>query len=479
MDTEYYFDGHLRWSLLWESPNAAGAFIAALLPLAWMSTALLKFHFKERGSIPPAAGSVIVTLLLSYLLVKTYSRGALLTTGIELLVFFAGGLVVFRDNRAWVLLATGGQALAIGILAWTVGFLGRVAPAYIASDPAATNRLEYWFYGMGLIPVSPWTGLGFRESGWEYLQWMQPLDSDVMVNGLVNSYLELAVEFGLPVVCLWIGLSVAICGKGIGDILSRNSPMGIKEKTAILVATTIWLGWLAGNLTSSLWQHASLWLVPVVGLVFLGVRCRWAKLSISTWTTLGFATAFATGFVLFSGGMKAQEKSGISIRKDDNGYWRASKTISSDAPTTEIWIYPDREVLGKLPGKEARRLLHALPEGFELAYLPRDCERQQTSSQVSNRKIALVCGKQALEHRSFEGYTEVVFLHPDPRLLLRESYPLANYIVAHSDSELFEETFRASDLSTKVFSSTPQGKSLLAVWPEVVIDAIKNKEGSR
>ena len=94
----------------------------------------------------------------------------------------------------------------IGILLWLTDFLWRIEPGYVSQDVSAGNRLTLWKGGLQMIATSPLEGWGRGKSGDGFMHWFQPLDANEAYAGMVNSYLHVGVEYGLPVL---LGVLVA------------------------------------------------------------------------------------------------------------------------------------------------------------------------------------------------------------------------------------------------------------------------------
>ena len=87
----------------------------------------------------------------------------------------------------------------IGILLAATGFFSRIDPRFVAGDASAGNRLVLWKGGLQMMAAAPWHGWGSGRSGSGFMHWFQPLESTQEYAGMVNSYLHVGVEYGLPV----------------------------------------------------------------------------------------------------------------------------------------------------------------------------------------------------------------------------------------------------------------------------------------
>lgn len=479
MKIEYFFNDHARWSLLWESPNAAGTFIIACLPLLWCL--LLMEHAGRTSDLFKGRRCLLVLLLvvaLTFLLAKTYSRGALVALVAELFVFGllswgVKGPSNWRGPAAIASLQMGTLAAA----AWVVGFLQRVDPGHMAADASVTNRLEYWRHGIGLLTIRPWSGLGFRESGLAYMQWAQPVDSELRVSGMVNSYLELAVEFGLPVVCIGLGVTVMVGGRSCHRALCSDQ---IDGKVALAIAgASVWSGWMVSNLFSSMWQFPTLWILPVCSFVLMAVWRTWSFEELWRWSAGGaLSAALAASLALWAANRVAAE-SELNVSRGDDAIWRIQKRADTKPQERKaLYVFVDKKLLGPFPAKEVRRLALALDPGWTIAY----CENGDILSRppLEDDALALILGRQSfgLDAAFARNWSSAVFIHPDPRMLLAPLPAEAEYIVSEGDAPFFRSFLEArADEAKTIEAKTPAGVDFLALWPRIAVEQLDGGPG--
>jgi hypothetical protein len=377
---EYYFGEHLRWSLGWETPNQAGAFLATLLPFAWglITWVWGRSRRADGGTGRWIFGLLAVVLLVVesagfYALARTYSRGALVGLAGSALVW--GGLawwrarkegesdeagsVIYR-NLPWLL-----RMVMVAVCLGITGFHARLAPGHVAEDRSSLNRLVLWQGGAELVAASPLRGWGWGESGAAFMHWTQPLDRREGYLSMVNSYLTVAVEAGLP---KFTGLlAVLLLPLGLAAFVVRRSGRGGAILDNLhLAAVAAWVAWLGCMIFSNLWIIRSLWIVPggaaVAALVFSsgagGVR---------VWRRGAFATAvFALGVssLIWVAGAYWSGKAPLVFQRKADGSVLLSKAHTSDLPKArgegaKLVVVPDTEVLGESYGQELRRWLLA------------------------------------------------------------------------------------------------------------------------
>jgi O-antigen ligase len=211
MEGVYFFGEHLRWNLGWENPNQAGAFVAMVIPWLWAWGRIAC----RNGAVPVEKWLTLAFEMgLWFLLCKTYSRGALVAVVcVGLLEAGRQFWLAKRKNEGarasrmvnWLRIS------GVGLILAGTGLFSRIDPRYVSQDASAGNRLTLWKGGAQMIAASPWEGWGKGESGPGFMHWFQPLDAHESYAGMVNSYLHIGVEYGLPILT---GLWRRDCGFG-------------------------------------------------------------------------------------------------------------------------------------------------------------------------------------------------------------------------------------------------------------------------
>lgn len=258
-DRTYSFHGNARWDLGLGNPNLAGCLLVAILVLAWVAY--------DRCSGRGLIYRIIVISLLEcfglFLILKTYSRGAVVSL---IVCSFVLTIVKWKNQSGWPKWWLG-RFFAGMLIAYSVGFFERMSPEYILNDPSSTNRLDYWYSFCGMIRHFPMGlnstvegGVGWLgASGFEYVNYFQPLGQTFVLNGPVNSFIFISLEYGLfwlvlclvplivCILCIWrarvecvncyIALSVfSIYVSGIFSTLLFRWPVFV-----ILCSLLIWL----------------------------------------------------------------------------------------------------------------------------------------------------------------------------------------------------------------------------------------------
>jgi O-antigen ligase len=280
---EFFSGGHLRWNLGWPTPNYAGAFVATMVVLLW---SLTTSRWRGMGLIAEAAGL--------FLLAKTYSRGAVaawtLAWGFGVLA--SRGWENASQRRIWLarvgllvtmLLVTGfGWSRAAPRLAGAPASdlsmpktLAENKSDGASEDGSVTNRLALWRGGLQMIAAAPLTGWGAGESGRAYMNWYQDIGRTEGYSTMVNSYLHIGVEQGLPVlgavlgVLAWLLTTVwrrrrsARYGVQVED--RRNFSSSVLQSLSLSVAAgAAIVAWAVANVFTTLWIEPKLWIVPVM-----------------------------------------------------------------------------------------------------------------------------------------------------------------------------------------------------------------------
>jgi hypothetical protein len=402
MEGIYFFGEHVRWNLGWSNPNQAGAFVAMWLPWLWALGAWVAGTRNEEGAgrswhglRRDAAATMVLAaeLVLWFLLCKTYSRGALVAVGMTGVVLV--GWRLFRERRLSGIGVMGVRLVGIGVLLFATGFFSRIDPRFVSQDASAGNRLVLWKGGLQMIAASPWSGWGAGESGSGFVHWFQPLDATEKYAGMVNSYLHVGVEYGLPVlvavmtgaVGIWMISWRGVGARRSGHGLARDAPATIR-----MGAGSSWLVFLIANVFSTLWIFGNLWwLAAADGLVILAAG--WTMLGMRSFGMMARAFGMAAVLsLLVATGLYAIGK---SVRSDVRiAYHPGERVVVTGAGRRDarVIIFPESSVLGEDWGKEVRRL--AVSERFRNFEIDAPLGKSANSSIVSDAspQVIVACG---------------------------------------------------------------------------------------
>lgn len=342
MDGIYFFGEYERWNLGWSNPNQAGVFVAMLLAWGWGIADFPKIHSHSyRGGW---VGAVLVgEAWLWFLLSKTYSRGAFLAAVIGMLVYV--GLTRQKAFLPWII-----RLLMIVGIVFSTGFFGRISPEFVVQDGSSMNRLTLWKGGLQMMAVSPWQGWGVGRSGEDYMNWFQPLESDPDYAGMVNSYLHVAVERGLPMLGWCLALAVGflvVCG-----ILVRRQGRAF---SLLASAGSCIAVFLVANIFSTLWIFPNLWWLPTIAcLLILALMCRSSGWKPLIHGVIGATWTFAI-IMLFTVSLQWFGSSFFDTREIRLNKGNIFYGEGGDLEKT-VLLLPDSTVLGEKWGKEMRKL---------------------------------------------------------------------------------------------------------------------------
>jgi hypothetical protein len=371
---------------------------------------------------------------LTWALVKTYSRGALAGLGAAGVVMLAGQ--VFRVPRSkspggWrgLLLAGGLRLVLLVFCLYLSDGFERVAPEYVNADKSVLNRLDLWRGGLELVALRPLAGWGLGNAGQSFMNWTQPIGREEGYKSMVNSYLTVAVEGGLPLFGLmlfaggavvamgvWLSISgvagVVDPGSNLDRVVGRDRGRRPRLQQYIaLAATGGVVGWAGCIFFSNLWIFPGLWVVPgisavvVVSLVFLQSEARTTSFSrpgarvaftVAVAAVVTCATLWATGS-LYTG------REALNVTVEDNTVFLTGKSTQADDPG--ILVLPDMAVLGDRPGQELRRWVQADPSRRLIIPLA-----QPTPVQIKSARLVVAFGK-ACGNPDLAG-AKVILIHP-------------------------------------------------------------------
>jgi hypothetical protein len=503
MEGTYFFGEHLRWNLGWSNPNQAGAFIAMFIPWLWV------LGRRGSGGSGKALGCglllVAAELVLWFLVCKTYSRGALMALGV------AGGIYLLwcawldLERRGWAAI-TGNRPsqclfavriAGIGALLWGTEFLSRIEPEFISQDASAGNRLALWKGGVQMIAAAPWRGWGAGQAGSGFGHWFQNLDAHEKYAGMVNSYLHVGVEYGLPVLALAMTVATAFLatafmaarvaanpasGDGItGRPQDGESSLPARKcftRSILLGAGTSLLVFLIANVFSTLWIFKNLWWLPaadcllIAGLGLLALGRSFPKLALHG-LAAGAAVALVVAVALVGIGRSIPSDVRIVLHRGDNFV-----AISKGSKCGQVLLFPESSVLGEDWGKEIRRLAASSELRGREIVTPTGDAGGATAVTCPRLQTIVACGS-----RFSEGFTALLEF-PDAHLILlhpvgKPEVPDAlkgrvSVILPMLDTRNSGRNWKAACKQRGWESTTSPGvgQDVRLVWPDVLVNAI-------
>ncbi len=420
MNTLYYYNGNLRWSFYWENPNYWAMFLVFVLIGSWAVAYVVLPRLRAPGFIKYIVCAF--ELLIWFLMAKTYSRGGLVAAAAALLLFFIlEKRIQSAGIRAANILA---RLVVVAVICVCVGGAGRISPDYVVQDRSVLNRMDMWQGALVMMKDSPWTGWGNHLGGFSYINWYQPMTANERPVGFVNSYLDVAVEFGAPALCmtLWIFFFLLI-------VALRH-----RKSHETMPAFVILASWGLGNVWSSLWRETLLWIIPIGCVLYLLTVCYRARFlgtgnplnepkqsderpsgrrrPILMNLALAFALSVGIVVVLLSMGRAFSGKYGwiaCPSRGTDKITLIKRHSVSDTADAPEIFM--DGAVFGRYFGKTFRSIAAATTrEQFQI-YPPWAQNPKQTTL---GTKLVVYSGFHAswLAERCILSSHKTVILHP-------------------------------------------------------------------
>ena len=220
-------NGQERMSLWFASPNDLGCVMAATIMMAiWLAE-----HVTARWQ---RAAVILLACGLGFVLLETYSRGALVACCVGVLSYLAA----VRKQHAIHLVVSAGMALIIiGILAGVGRYRARVASiSDLRGDRTINARFRVWQEGMQIIRASPIVGVGLGNFASAYAVLTEGQNRPGHTTA-VNNYLTLCAETGLlTTICYLLILVLTVTAAFRGQ---HGMPHGLQRLNSALAAAVI------------------------------------------------------------------------------------------------------------------------------------------------------------------------------------------------------------------------------------------------
>jgi hypothetical protein len=336
-----------------------------------------------------------------FLLVKTYSRGGLVAAFVAMVAFFlTHGKTCMRLARCfWNLAVRAGLVLT---MCFAFGFAARLAPSHMTQDRSVLNRIDLWKGALVMTSDSPFRGWGHKLGGMTYINWYQPLEHTTRPVGFVNSYLEVAVEQGSPV--LFVAVS---CACAMLLVAAR-----LRRACWIAAAGASLISWLASNLWSSLWFWPGLWILPAVAMLCIliaaiNIKRDWIMIAVLS-TASGLV---AWAFVIGAGNMLADAMP-FQAKPAANGDAAivAGRRMREKIPRPNLELWVDASVTGRYWGRTIRTLLGDTACGNLMVYAPW-ARRSNWIEQPANKRVYSGFQAELSGARDFYKGT-IIVIHP-------------------------------------------------------------------
>lgn len=348
MRTEYVYHGLTRLGYGFENPNHAAAVIACLVPFFW-AFGIVNKNRMWRWAFWSVEASLLALLAL------TLSRGGALAVFLSLIFYW---IISRRFGRARTVSLPFHfltiRLVGLSLLALASGQAARFS-SVVAGDASASNRVELWLGSLRLIAARPWTGWGHGNSGMAYMQWIQDPSVEINYGGLVNTYLEVAVELGLPLfsaACFLLVLPVVLCLK---MAFRTSSP----QSEILLGCASGLVGFSVACFFTSLWRNPVVLLTPgILGISAIAWITRIGMPKV-LWNGIFWAACYASfsGVLICLMVLTMPDRSPWTLRTTPGGVVRFVRKGSSESVSAAILFLPDNRTLGWNYGKEIRRAM--------------------------------------------------------------------------------------------------------------------------
>jgi hypothetical protein len=341
----------------------------------------------------------LIELGVWFLLAKTYSRGGFVSAACAMLLFFLLRRDASSRMRRYAHIAA--RLLSLAVLCFAVGAAGRISPGHIVQDKSVLNRMELWQGALKMLNDSPFQGWGHGNGGMAYINWYQPLSETERPIGLVNSYLEVAVEHGVH----WLFLALAFFCALLCIVIAQRKHGWNTAAGACLVA------WGMGNVWSSLWTEALLWMLPGISMLLIltagfHMRASWPKVLAAPFGSalLMVATLLGTGHVL-----SKDTRWRVTPAAQSGAVVLVSKNLPevTEHPVCEVWT--DGVVFGTYFGRTIRQISDKSPADRIIVHPP---WARNGNFGNDNPSIRVYSGFHAGSPGIGTNRGEIVILHP-------------------------------------------------------------------
>lgn len=357
----YYFNTHLRWNLLWDSPNHAGAVLASASPFLW---ALAVQYRRGSPSLKyyTAAAWILIAVVV-YALLKTYSRGSFVAFGCALAVFTCAGTWPSRRvSVAREFLAICCVTVVFSVL---LGSSTRLTDIHPGADMSIAHRLSVWKHSIEMIVQAPYSGWGFTPSFKTlYGDWFQPAGEREVFGTPVSGVLLIVIQLGVPATALIFGILVHMFG--VYWIIANKSET---DALSFAAAVASIVSYITANVFTTVWVYPST-LAPFI--LAIAIVVRRAAYNLINFQVLRLS-AGASGVVLIIllslihfAGSRAEWR----LSKYSGGVHMVRRNAAPAYASSEtLIVLTDPDVCGYFPGQVVRQLRTVLPTRISDIYV--------------------------------------------------------------------------------------------------------------
>lgn len=475
--SDYYFGDHLRWNLGFPTPNYAGAFIASAFPFLWGVASYLKLRPWAGKSVTSYWGLIWffgAEGALTYTLWNTYSRGGLLGVFAALLYFttcqYVSTSTADSVNRRSVLTIFSTRIFVWGLLLWGTGFFKRAESSFAGTDASVLNRWELWKNCAEMIYASPLSGWGAGESGRAYMNWFQDAFRSEGFLTPVNSYLHIAVEYGLPIMGLGLVILLTILIAGIDQTASRRGTLA--GSVLLPAAGASIAAWLVCNVFTTLWMDYRLAILPLLGCAYLVGCCieskKWRAVLLPLAASF-LVTMLLSAAIYFYGSQRTSFRS-LTVLPAPGGVLLTKNDPPEDSATKVICVL-DEEVLGPFPGKEIRMWMLNTSDHRKVLALTQGKLNERYFREPKCEE-AFLFGRRVQAVAMLPSMKRVWFIHPQGPVpsapIGSEAIVVLPEIDQTGDAEIWRRW--AFEHGKAAISSKGVGFDIRPIWPQVMLN---------
>ncbi|WP_342750551.1 O-antigen ligase family protein [Termitidicoccus mucosus] len=230
-----------------------------------------------------------------------------------------------------------------------------------SNDASVINRIEIWSAASKIISCNPF-GIGHGESGNFYSQWFQPFNGSYSYTGVLNSYLEIAVEYGIATWLLglfFFSLVLFPVLAGYGGTETQKASKFISPM-ATCAAVSL-LGIAVCGLTSSVHVYAAIRIISLMDLCMLIIYffTYWRSMRLrSVFLGAGICSfVMLLGMVVWWGFTAGTNTVEARLERDGMVALRWLPKGTTGVENRQLLVFPDRAELGVLHGQKLRALL--------------------------------------------------------------------------------------------------------------------------